>query len=75
MEYKKQRLDILKELYAAREKAPRQGWITMYELKKLSGECLFAIEYLTEREHIKADGNQYRITASGMDVVEDSEIR
>jgi len=69
-EYKKQRMDILKELYAAKEASPRNGRVNMYELKKVVGDCDVAIFYLADKGWIKADGNQYQITAAGMDAVE-----
>ena len=68
----KQRMDILKELYAALESkaAPRLAWVTLHELKQSVGDCDVAIFYLIDKGWIKADGNRYQITASGMDVVE-----
>jgi len=75
-EYKKQRLDILKQLYAALQGAasPRFAWVKMHALKDVVGDCDVAIFYLTDKGWIRADGNQFQITASGMDVVEASEI-
>jgi len=67
---KKQRLDILKELYIALDTKPRLAWVSMYELKKVVGDCDVAIFYLADKGWIKADGNQYQITAAGMDAVE-----
>jgi len=42
---KKQRLDILKELYIALDTKPRLAWVSMYELKKVVGDCDVAIFY------------------------------
>lgn len=69
-DYQKQRLAILKILYAAREKQPNRGWVYLNELNRAVGEGEFALGYLIERALIKVDGYQYRITAHGMDQVE-----
>lgn len=68
--HKKQRIEILNMLYTRREAQPRKGWLCLNELKQAVGECDFALVYLVEKGQIKEDGYQYRITASGIDVVE-----
>ena len=61
-----QRHDILAHLYAAREAAPKRGWVTEYELKQGFGEVAFALAVLTETGQAKADGPSYRITGAGI---------
>lgn len=71
--HKKQRLDILQLLYAKREAKPKTGWVNLSDLKQAAGDCDFALVYLAERGYIAENGFQYRITASGIDVVEAAE--
>lgn len=60
------RAEILKHLYEAREKQPRQGWVRVYELRNALGNIDFALEVLREIAHIQGDDARYRITGAGI---------
>lgn len=60
------RHELLAHLYAAREAAPKRGWITEYDLKRGFGDVAFALAVLTETGHLAANGPIYRITGAGI---------
>lgn len=62
----RQRHELLAHLYAARETAPKRGWVSEYELKQAFGDVAFALAVLTETGQASADGPSYRITGAGI---------
>lgn len=62
----KQRLELLKHLYQARQADPRHGWVKVFELRNALGEVDFALEVLREIGHIQGDDARYRITGQGV---------
>lgn len=64
------RLDILRTLYAARERKPAQGWLAEHELKDAQGDPAFALDVLVELGQVKRDGYRYRITGQGVLIAE-----
>jgi len=69
------RLSLLKSLYAARKKTPGDGWCWRRELEQDAGAGLeFDLGYLTERGYINNDGPKFRITATGMDFIEENNV-
>jgi len=71
-EIRRQRRNILERLYDARlgETRVRLGYVTEHDLRDALGDCTFNLGYLAERGLIQADGPRYRITADGIDAVE-----
>lgn len=60
------RLAVLRTLYAAREAAPKDGWLSDYDLKQAHGPADFALAVLEELGQLKRDGYRYRITGAGV---------
>ena len=64
---------ILTALYKARKKAHKKAWLWRRELEQNAGTTLdFELDYLTERGFIKNDGAKFRITATGIDFIEEN---
>jgi hypothetical protein len=60
------RQSLLQTLYQAREKSPRDGWVSERDLKDAHGDIAFALDVLGEVGQVKSDGFCHRITGAGM---------
>jgi hypothetical protein len=60
------RSQILRCIYAAREREPRAGWVPLYDLREQFGEVDFALAVLEELGHVRRQENHYRITPAGV---------
>ncbi len=65
------RVALLKALYLALHADPGQGWVWRRELERQAGSAIdFELNYLSERHYLQADGPKYRISATGIDFIE-----
>lgn len=66
------RLDILRVLYVARVENPDKPWVWCRDIEQAARRPVaFELDYLIERGDLRQDGPKYRITAAGIDRLEE----